>query len=233
MNNFGSKDAELRDELSWHVLANVFRSEHFATEKRKEIAAQLLTNEFLFFKIENGESDDSVRRSFSVLNLADLISGDTKHSQSFDQAFLKEINHSLRSYLLKEKDFRGLVDALGWIHCIAHAADAFTAVCDHPNVDEKDLVENSKAILNFIKSQEHNVFRWEENNRLGWSISFLIDKLGIEKFSNIFHQEIPKDYIYEKPYAQNLQNTMRCAFIDTYGDEPRDIKALDKIKELF
>ena len=229
----GSKDAELRDNIAWKTFSKLFRSKAFLNENRKNIVELLSSEKFLFFEIDDKESIASVRRSFSALTIADLLCGDRENEKTFDEAFISVLSQRLRDYLLKERDFRGHVKELGWVHTIAHAGDAFSALIEHPNMSQSDLLEILKTIITFIKSRDHNVFQWEENFRLGWPISVLIDRLGVEKFVEAFHKEVPVNYMYEKPYAQNMINTLRCSFIEIYNREPEDTKKLSLTKQMF
>ena len=80
----GERSPYLRDELVWVSLATYFRSSLCPSSLRIKILDILCSDDFLFFKIANVETSESVKRSFSSLTISDLLLGDGKNDLVFD-----------------------------------------------------------------------------------------------------------------------------------------------------
>ncbi|MDB4896543.1 MAG: hypothetical protein JWN15_2805, partial [Firmicutes bacterium] len=101
-----STDPELRDSLSYELLATWVQRGHFSPAECREMLPQLLAN--LRMGPGEGENDQVFGRTFSVLILAEIIAYDGK-VQFLNEPELQEILEAGLQYLAEEQDLRGYV----------------------------------------------------------------------------------------------------------------------------
>ncbi len=65
--HLGSPDAELRDDLIYSTLATWILADKFEDDELKTLLKQLLTDEHIFFKLGETDTDSVFMRSFSML----------------------------------------------------------------------------------------------------------------------------------------------------------------------
>lgn len=223
------KDSEMRDQVSWSTLSFWFRSSLLSNKSRALLCNILSSNNYLFFNLENGESDDSVLRSFSVLTLGDLVAGDFE-SKSLDVDFLFKLSKLAVKYLLEEKDLRGYVENLGWIHACAHTADLIRELGLHPNTPIEVKLILVKSIFNYIHSRGMSVFQWDEDFRLARALSVLLNSLSDSHLSEIFNQFRGK-FLYETPARQNILTTLRACYLELIWENNSNCKNISALIE--
>jgi hypothetical protein len=216
---FSHTDGKVRDELGWATLSIYFQSELFPSASREELLNILSSNEFLFFEMEKGESDSSVKRSFSVLAMSDLLWGDQDFGNRLESDFLKNITKKVTDYLLLEKDERGFDERLGWVHGIAHSGDTLSALAMHPNNGAESVRLIVESIIKYLLKREFRIFKWDENFRLSRPIGRAIARLEKAEVEKLLINKLPEGLLYETSARQNIINTLRCLFIELKCNE--------------
>lgn len=160
----GDQDANLRDKIIYTMFSELIcNSEYLDYEKLKNILHVVLDDEHLFYQIGNTDDYTVLTRSFSVLVVALLLNRNrTKPFMSEDE-FVRTKNLVFK-YFESEKDYRGYNEKFGWIHAIAHCADALdeivlTSLCTH---------EDCQTILNLgakVFTNSDFIFNHEEDER--------------------------------------------------------------------
>ncbi|GKX68129.1 DUF2785 domain-containing protein [Inconstantimicrobium mannanitabidum] len=164
MENIGSTDPELRDELIYGILFNWIIENKLVQEQLKELLSISLDKAHVFYKLGDNGEDSVFTRTFSVLIVALII---YKHNQ---EAFLSEeelhdVKDKLVEYMLKEQDIRGYVEVKGWAHSAAHTSDALDELAQCDCFNKEDLLD----ILNSIKIKActgYYVYIDEESERM-------------------------------------------------------------------
>jgi Protein of unknown function (DUF2785) len=142
--NFASNDGELRDELSYMILAGgIIDKQKLSQEQLKILLDTALDKEHLFFHIGEVNTDAVFMRSFSNLIIAAILYNDARNP-AFSAKTIQNTRETLLQYGRAEKDWRGYVEGKGWAHAIAHLADALDECAQHPHTDtaaRKEILE--------------------------------------------------------------------------------------------
>ena len=222
--HLGSPDAELRDDLIYSTLATWILADKFEEDDLKVLLRQLLTEEHLFFKLGEADTDSVFMRSFSMLIIPLILSW--HRQRPFLMPYeLREVKVKLLDYLEKEQDLRGFVldedeagEPKGWAHAIAHTADALDDLVRCKEMGSEELVE----ILNAIRqkaAESKLVFVHLEDERL---VTPVIAVLGrkvltppdvqswLAGFVPLAQQKEPFPDCYRQ--AQNVKNFLRSLY---------------------
>ncbi len=173
--HIGDKDMELRDELIYECLYTwICEHMYIDNETLNKLSEQLISDEYLFYKIQSQDDLAVFKRSFSALLLAVLVS---RHNISafMDKEWLGEILNSIIKYYYLEKDFRGYDLENGWAHAIAHGADALDEIVGAIDVDEEILIKILESFDHLMDSS-NNIYKHGEDNRISQVIYSIILK---------------------------------------------------------
>lgn len=145
MNNIGSLDAQLRDELIYTTLSHWIPGNVLTANELEQLVPVVLDQNHLLFRLGETNTDSVYTRSFSMLVIPLLL---IRHRQT---TFLsKEQIHQIKDKVFytihKERDYRGYDEEKGWAHAIAHAADALDDLAQCSELDQNDLI----TILNLV-----------------------------------------------------------------------------------
>lgn len=135
--NLASPDAELRDELSYMLLAEgIIGKGKLAPEQEHALLSMAIDNEHLFFHIGESETDTIFLRSFSNLVIAAILYADA-NNPTLSEETLDQVRRALFRYAEQERDWRGYIAGKGWAHAMAHLADALDECAQHPAQSEQ------------------------------------------------------------------------------------------------
>ena len=124
----GDPDPELRDELIYLTFAYwIDEKKYFNNDQLYNLLNILISENYLFYNIGSEKDDSVLRRSFSILVVNPIL---CVHLDKpfLDTDMILKIKNSLIKYLKEEKDLRGYDNEKGWMHALAHTADAFNAL---------------------------------------------------------------------------------------------------------
>ncbi len=132
--NFATTDAELRDELTYMILAHAIIDNETAgrlpANQREALLLTCIDHEHLFYHIGDASSDSVFMRSFSLLIIAALLYADARLQQISQEATRKTQTALLR-YAREERDWRGYIKGKGWAHSVAHLMDALDEIAQN------------------------------------------------------------------------------------------------------
>jgi hypothetical protein len=174
LENIGSLDSELRDNLIYSTLARWIGNQKIEKEMLKKIINVALDNKHLFYKIDSKDETAVFTRSFSILIVALIIYSHRKE-KLFNKQESRYIYRKVTQYFKDENDLRGYVAGYGWAHSVAHTADALDelAMCEEVGIDElKNMLENIK----YKVSIGTYVYVHEEDERLVTAIMSIISR---------------------------------------------------------
>ena len=238
--NIGDKDGFIRDGLVYPVLAHLLHDNVLEKEELIKIARLLISDQYLFYDINNEEEYSVLKRSFTLLQLAILV---YKHNsdKSLSDEVVHDIALSFGKYFELESDLRGYDELVGWCHSIAHSADLFTQLFKSEVLSSESIAVMLELIRDkFIRKDYQFVSDEDERMVNALEVVILNEKVSndilvkwIESFS-IFEkgEEWPGIYII----LANIKHILRSLYFrildnDTHKDLVKVIKeTLNKIK---
>ncbi len=180
--NLGSPDGELRDELSYIILASGIIDKGMLTvEQMNELLTIVLDTQHLFYAIGEVNTDSVFMRSFSNLIVAAILYTDARNPVISEQV-VQHTKKALLTYAEEEKDWRGYVEGKGWAHAMAHLADALDECAQNAHMtpeDRQDILQTLRRLAQLPEPLYH-----EEDMRLATSAQHII--IG---------REVPDDFI--------------------------------------
>ena len=154
LTNLASTDEELRDELSYMLLASGIIDRHKLTVQQVgELLHLVLNQDHLFYYIGEAGTDSVFMRSFSSLIVAGILYTDSRNPE-LHAADIHLAKDALLRYAYKEKDWRGYVEGKGWAHAMAHLADALDECAQHQSMSTEDRQQILKVLSDLIKLPE-------------------------------------------------------------------------------
>jgi len=117
--------------------------------------------------------DDRVlKRSFSALCLS-LIAAREVATPFLSATEVEALNERLLDYFARERDSRGFVAERGWLHAVAHTADAFKFLARGPQWTPAQSARLLEAVRAKLEASDA-VFVWGEPERLGAALHALV-----------------------------------------------------------
>lgn len=150
LDNIGSTDPILRDDLILNMLLKIIEEKQISYEQMKEILNICLSENHLFCGIGKHEDDTVFNRTFSSLIIEGIIlSNNSAETYFLSEAELLNAYKKVIKYFNEEKDLRGYVENKGWAHSSAHTADTLCSFADSEFLKYNEL----KEILAIIKKK--------------------------------------------------------------------------------
>ncbi|MGF7058401.1 DUF2785 domain-containing protein [Brassicibacter mesophilus] len=218
MDNIGSTDPELRDELVLELVCRMIIKKVLPKEQIREILDISLSDKHLFHQLGEEDDDSVFNRAFTILVVRWIIYYHNTFGEDLlsEEEMLKVFEDVIR-YVRLEKDTRGYVQDKGWAHAAAHSGDALRtfALCNY--LKEKQLMQ----ILEVIKEKaniSYYVYVNEETERLTSAVVNVIDRnvLGerevvgwIRSFEDI---EKPSNYPEAHYWNENIKGLLRSLY---------------------
>lgn len=189
----GDPDAYLRDELIYEVFhVWIVEMNYFEEEERVRLLERLISDEFLLNKSKNFADQLTLKRSFAALVIASLLEKNLEEPY-LSQEQLLNVAEAVHRALSSENDYRGFTEEFGWVHAIAHYADAVGKLLLHEIVSEKYVSLYADAIEG-LWMRANVIFNAAEDERLTSAIYESIFESGhmdkhevenwLEKISN-------------------------------------------------
>jgi hypothetical protein len=162
-----SPDPVLRDEVAYSAAERwILRDKAVAPDDLRRLLALWSAN------LDDGlgaTGDDRVfKRSFSALCLS-LIAAREVAAPFLTAAEGQQLFDRLLDYFARERDLRGYDATRGWMHTVAHTADAFKFLARTTAFAPANLGRLLDGVRAKIESAD-SVFVWGENDRLAWAL---------------------------------------------------------------
>lgn len=200
----GDSDAQLRDKTIYHAFCYLIcESDCLSKGKLLGIRDVICDQQHLFYKIGNKNDDSVLTRSFSILVVALLIHRN-QQSSFMNQEQLSHTKECVLSYFEQECDYRGYDQRVGWIHAIAHCADALDEIvlsngCTHEDC-QRILNQGIKIFLN-----DTIFFMHEEDERFVTVIQSMLNLQLIQRSElEAFQQQLRLEVV-DQEYATYLR----------------------------
>ena len=218
MDNIGSTDSELRDNLILELLWQFILEGTLSREEIKEILRISLSEKHLFHGLGNCEDDSVFNRSFTLLIInAVLGCHGEMHEELLTVEELHEAFEGVLGYAKQEKDVRGYVEGKGWAHSVAHMADTLAAFAACSHLRDCQLM-NILAVAKDKFNTYNHVFVNEEAERMATAIVNVIARnvlsgeevtKWIRDFGSI---EPPSSFPNMHYWRENLKNLLRSLY---------------------
>ena len=207
LEQIGSTDAELRDQLIYQKFCDLILGDHVPNEKLKEIGLKCIGEQHLLYRLGENDTDAVFTRSFSALVIVLILMKD-KERGFLSSSEWKDIYDATVHYLKEEKDVRGYVEGKGWAHSIAHGADLLTAVVEHPTYKQELFQECLDTIACCLLRE--NVYTDDEDERLIFAIEAMMEKGLTEErvvgWVNDLMESINKAELFSLTYFKYRRN---------------------------
>lgn len=167
----GSPDPVLRDDVAYSAAATWIVSQRLVGP---DDLRRLLT--LWSANLDDGlgaSGDDRVlRRSFSALCLS-LIAAREAATPFLTRDEVERLTGTLLDYFARERDTRGFVPERGWIHSVAHTADALKFLARGSQWTPVESARLLDAMRDKLEASE-TVFTWGEPERLGAALHAVV-----------------------------------------------------------
>ncbi|HEY7415166.1 MAG TPA: DUF2785 domain-containing protein [Ktedonobacteraceae bacterium] len=151
LSNLSSTDEELRDELSYMLLARgVLAKRLLNSEQLEKLLLTVLDENHLFYGIGDKGTDTVFMRSFSNLIIAAILYTDAREPMLAPD-LIAQTREALLRYAQSEHDWRGYVAGKGWAHAMAHLADALDECAQHPATTSADREKLLTLLSGLVK----------------------------------------------------------------------------------
>lgn len=218
MDNIGTIDSELRDDLILVMLWNMITEKKLSKDEIKGILKIALSDKHLFYGLGKKDDDSVFNRSFSVLIIRWIIFYHNNFGENLlSEEEMMEVYQDLIRYVRLEQDFRGYIEVKGWGHTMGHSGDALRtlALCNYIKHDE--LLEILEVVKEKISIIDY-VYINEEAERL---VSVVVNIMSRKILTN---EEIvfwiksfedfnkPKDFPNMHYFKENVKNFLRSLY---------------------
>ena len=166
-----SPDPVLRDEVAYSAAAAWIVSKPLvAPDDLRRLISLWSAN----LDDELGTSGDArvLRRSFSALCLS-LIAAREVTTPFLTAGEVETLNARLLDYFARERDTRGFVAGPGWMHSVAHTADAFKFLARGSQWTPAQSARLFEAMRAKLEATD-TVFVWGEQERLGAALHAVV-----------------------------------------------------------
>lgn len=234
--HIGEHDGELRDGLIYPNLAHLLYDKHLDETDLDKITKLLISEKYLHFDLENYIEYSVLTRSFTVLQLANLVA---VHNRDFiiHGKIIKDLYDKFLDYFAQEEDMRGFGEEVGFMHSIAHAADLFAQLMKVELFRENEIKTMFKTITDKYKTDKM-FFMYDEDERF---VNAIMN--GLER--DILDQEFIEGWItdlgnYRKPkewpqayfITNNVKVFLRSLYFRVLGNE-KYVFVAEKIKQVL
>lgn len=168
----GQRDSFWRDDVGYGVVAScVYQKKLLKTEERRALVEELSANlrRGIGATGSDSDSDSVLRRSFSALDLSILAALELQEP-ALDAAGYRGLLDAALAYLRDERDLRGLVPGLGWVHATAHTADLLKFLARDSRFTQADHLRLLEAAWTRVTVPGEPVFTHAEDERLAASL---------------------------------------------------------------
>jgi hypothetical protein len=160
----GHRDSFWRDDVGYGVVAScVYQKKRLKPEERRRLVGELSAN--LRRAVGEAGTDSVLLRSFSALDLSILAAVELQEP-ALDAAGYRGLLDAALAHLHDERDLRGLVVGLGWVHATAHTADLLKFLARDPRFTPGDQARLFEAVWTRITVPGAPVFTHAEDERL-------------------------------------------------------------------
>lgn len=166
-----SPDPVLRDEVAYSAAEKwILRDRVVAPDDLRRLTAQWTAN--LADGLGTTGDDRVLKRSFSALCLS-LVAAREAATPFMTADETQGVVDRMLDYLARERDLRGFDATKGWMHAVAHTADAFKFLARGPQWTPA-MLPRLIDVVSAKTAEAEAVFTWGEPQRVGFALQAAI-----------------------------------------------------------
>lgn len=163
-----SRDPVLRDEVAYSAAEKwILRDRVVGPDDLRALISWWTTN--LSDGLGVAGDDRIFKRSFSVLCLS-IVAAREVATPFLEAGEVQALVDRLLDYLTRERDLRGYDAAAGWMHAVAHTADAFKFLARGRHWAPA-MLPRLLEVLQQKSAEAGGVFAWGEPQRVGFALA--------------------------------------------------------------
>lgn len=159
-------------------------------------------------------------RTFAALVLAASLNRDTA-ADVLDAVTVLRWRDAFASWYSSEADLRGWDERLGWLHAVAHGADALDEFGVSPRLDRADLVALLELAAGRLTAPTGYLFAHQEDDRLAYALTRLLARPELTEADTVGWLDGIRRFLAAgtpgpvPPEASNTLRTLRCLYVMT------------------
>jgi hypothetical protein len=236
----GDRDGFWRDDVGYGVVAScAYAKKRLRPEERRALVAELSAN--LRRGIGEVGTDSVLLRSFSDLDLSILAAVELQEPALEPEGYRQLLDATL-AYLRDERDLRGLVAGLGWVHATAHTADLLKFLARDPRFTPADQQRLLEAAWRRMTVPGEPVFTHAEDERLAAALLSVVRRADfdpglldawlarfVEQEKAVWRSAPPEASALAA--AQNARNLLRSLFVLASLPQPAPTAGQESARE--
>ncbi|MGH3170456.1 MAG: DUF2785 domain-containing protein [Trebonia sp.] len=119
-------------------------------------------------------------RTFAALVLAEILERDMAAGRATTEAVLRW-RDAFAAWYPAERDLRGWDEELGWLHAVAHGADALALFGRSPRLGRDDLRALLGIAAERMLAETDYVFRDQEEDRLAYALALILSRAELRE----------------------------------------------------
>lgn len=149
----GHLNPDIRDGLCYEVLGRWFREPKiFSDLTRLMVFKELISDNYLHYRNDDASDASALQRSFSVLLLTSVISGDEAGILSPD--LIESVVNKVCCSILQEKNVTKKHPVLGWVHFHSHAGVFLRFASSHRYCNDDLRLLMAHTAIGFLHNHE-------------------------------------------------------------------------------
>lgn len=157
-------------------------------------------------------------RTFAVLIVAGAVHRDSA-AGVLDDATVRRWLDAFVDWYLSETDLRGWNDERGWLHAVAHGADALDEFGASPRLGVADVVRLLEVAATRLTTATDHLFAHQEDDRLAYALTHLLARPELSADAAVGWLD-PVRRFFEAgepgsvpPHVSNTIRTLRCLYV--------------------
>lgn len=193
-------------------LFNAIVEKKLEKQEIKTLLKKCLSDDFLFYKIEEHVGDGVFKRSFTALIIRWIVYYHNEIDNTLlSEEEISEVFEKSTEYFKLEEDKRGYVPEKGWAHSFGHIGDLLRTLALSKEMEEKNLLDILYLVKEKVAIHDY-VFINEEAERLTTAILYAIERNILKKeeikdwilgFKNLI---LPENYPEVHYFKENIKN---------------------------
>jgi hypothetical protein len=123
-------------------------------------------------------------RTFAALILAEVVERDMTSGRATAAAVLRW-RDAFAAWYPAERDLRGWDERLGWLHAVAHGADALAQFGRSPRLGRDDLRRLLATGRERMLAETGYVFRDQEEDRLAYALALVLSRAELDTADSV------------------------------------------------
>ena len=158
-------------------------------------------------------------RTFAALILGEVVERDMATGHATAEAVLRW-RDAFTAWYPAEEDLRGWDERLGWLHAVAHGADALAVFGRSPRLGRDDLRGLLDVARDRLLAPTGYLFRDQEDDRLGYALALVLARPELDSGDSVgWLRQVSAAFTSGQPgqevpvVASNAMRTLRVLYL--------------------